>query len=184
MKKVFLSIIVLLLTANIFAQEITSSPPKAEMLKHEVGVSIGAISVFAHIPIVTPAINFSYYYNFNAKHSLGCLFSIVPFYGGNAWLQDNAGCWFAPELSYRFTYYRSTVCSFYLAVSVGAQLGFTSALEHGNINANGFIFAPVGYQLDLFGIKIGKIHSTIIELGYGTQGIIKIGYKYNFNSKN
>ncbi|MDR3046725.1 MAG: hypothetical protein LBU51_03800 [Bacteroidales bacterium] len=182
MKKIFLSIIALLLTANIFAQEITSSPPKVEMLKHEVGVSIGAFPAIAMLykfdfnPIIYPVLHFRYYYNFDTIHSLGILLSAIPFEGIG---RGYHGCLFIPELIYKISYYHSDWVSFYLSIAVGMQLGFAYSIDF----SPSFQFYPIACQLNLFGVQIGKIHSTFIELGYGSQGVVTIGYKHNFNKQ-
>jgi hypothetical protein len=175
MKKIFLSIIVLLLTANIFAQEITSSPPKVEMLKHEVGLSIGMIPEILVWPVFTYSLNFEYMYNINNKHSIGCVLSGTTYFLGESgflpvgYLQKKSEFfwWVAPQIKYKMIYHTSIYCSLYFSLSGGVQIP-------------NLAFA---YQFNPIGITIGSKHAANIELGYGTQGIVKIGYRYQFNSK-
>ncbi|MDR3047405.1 MAG: hypothetical protein LBU51_07320 [Bacteroidales bacterium] len=168
MKKIFLSIIVLLLTANIFAQEINSSPPKAEMLKHEVGGSIGAFPIIIIYPTISSSFNFSYFYHFNNRHAIGGSISFNPFTLG-----EKYGYGFSAELNYRFSFFRTELFYLYLSISAGFQFGL---IHNSNWGFIAFQFMPIG-------INIGKEHSAFAEIGYGSQGIVKMGYRYRFNSK-
>jgi hypothetical protein len=141
------------------------------MLKHEVGVSIGAFPVVAITPSLTYSINTNYYYNFNEKHSIGCSAAGTVFQPNAK--NTNIESWIAAQLNYRFSYFRKGSLSLYLTASCGFQSIFTD---------NDYFATLPAYLISPIGISMGSHHNTVIEIGYGTQGIIKIGYQYKFNS--
>ncbi|MDR2868582.1 MAG: hypothetical protein LBV46_03465 [Bacteroidales bacterium] len=174
MKKLTLSIIAFLLVTNMFAQEITAPASALSIPKHEIGASIGMIPVFLYLPVFTYSVNFDYNYNFNKNHSIGLSLSGTMYFLGKGFLPTGYGgkdsksiWWIAPQLKYRMSYYHSVLVSLYFSATIGIVAPFLMA----------------AYQLNLFGISIGKTHNTFVEIGYGTQGIVKIGYSYKFNSK-
>ncbi len=84
----------------------------------------------------------------------------------------NAFC--ALQASYRITFKRYPVCSLYSGVSLGFTLYFMDEQWK-----NDLVIFPSGH-LTVLGISLGKRNNGNIELGYGTQGVLKMGYSLRF----
>ena len=78
------------------------------------------------------------------------------------------------QASYRITFKRYTACSLY----AGCSLGFTLYLMDEQWKECPVIL-PSGH-LTVFGVSFGKRNNANIELGYGTQGVLNLGYNYRF----
>ncbi|MDR2980244.1 MAG: hypothetical protein LBV02_07385 [Bacteroidales bacterium] len=83
--------------------------------------------------------------------------------------------------NYRFTYYRQNAISLYTAIHFGLALKLIERKLLFSMEQN--VFSITALQVTGFGIEAGKIHAFITELGFGAQGLIKIGYRYKFNNK-
>ena len=148
-------------------------------------------------------LTFNYQYHFTSKHSIGFTFSWLGrhiqsylkdiSYGTMPGIRNdniliNSTGWehdFTLCANYRFTYYNKNALSLYTGIHVGVGLGFIERklllpAEY-NLGFNSYAF--LGMQLTALGIEVGKTHAFISELGFGVQGIIKVGYRYKFNSK-
>jgi hypothetical protein len=172
-----------------------------------VGVSYGALAQpmmfhsFVHLknPIVLGSLNLEYYYNFNKKHSIGAAFSVTSdcfnqhkwrsitnHYVGseNTYESEKGAAFFSIQLGYRFTFFSKNNISLYSSVFSGLGIRV--------ISFHNIYYDRIGLSekylltghLTFLGMTIGKKNCVNIELGLGAQGILQIGYKYKFNSKN
>ena len=147
----------------------------------------------------------NYNYHFNTKQSIGVSLSWVGIHVDTYWIYYdwsftggghpidtvNGSGWkhyFTLQGNYRNTYYRKNKISFYWGVHAGITLcvrdrdilpkefiyGFM-----GNVSNVKYYFTPA-LHLNAFGIEMGEKNVFNMELGIGTQGIAKIGYKYKF----
>lgn len=142
------------------------------------------------------SLSFQYQYHFNNRHSAGITTSYVlrnynvcsenkrKFTAHNHYiiLQGN----------YRYTYKQYANCSLYSALSIGAVLYIIDPkIKEDMLSQPELIFKnpdpndPTTFlspsaQLTLLGLRIGKANASQIELGFGTQGILKVGYSYQF----
>lgn len=78
------------------------------------------------------------------------------------------------QASYRISFKRFPTCSLYSVCSLGFILYLMDEQWKDSP-----ILLPSGH-LTLLGISLGKKNNGNIELGYGTQGTLKIGYSINF----
>ncbi|MCL2027950.1 MAG: hypothetical protein FWG79_05620 [Bacteroidales bacterium] len=137
----------------------------------------------------------NYNYHFNRKHSIGTSLSWVGRHVDKYdWIMDdtiNGRGWkhyFSLHFNYRYTYYRKNNTSLYF----GYHHGIVLCVRDKNIlykNTHHFLFGTISndqYYLNpamhitAFGIDVGTKHIFNMELGIGTQGILKTGYKYKF----
>jgi len=149
---------------------------------------------------------FNYNYHFNSKRSIGGSLSWVGKHIDTYWEYPSTsffGSWsnadtingsgwkhyFTLQGNYRNTYYRKNdIIAFYWGINYGITLCIRNKdilpketidfLVGTESNVRTY-FAPA-MHLNLFGIEIGKEYVLNLELGIGTQGLIKIGYKYKF----
>lgn len=136
------------------------------------------------------AFNLHYFYNITRKHSLGAVLSTtllnvtIPrsektYKGINTYITLNA--------TYRFTYKSFPNIDFYLGVGLGATFGieakeineFVKTVWNNDKWTRRFFVGP-SVQLTLLGMRVGKANAANIELGFGPEGILKIGYSYKF----
>ncbi|MCL2027589.1 MAG: hypothetical protein FWG79_03780 [Bacteroidales bacterium] len=148
---------------------------------------------------------FSYNYHFNSKHSIGGSASWVGKHVDIYWVYPAWGFWgsgrpaitvegsgwihyFTLQGNYRRTYYRTDHISLFFGVNVGATLCLRSkeilpeeeiTFLLGSISNARYIFGPA-FHITAFGVETGTKHVFNMELGIGTQGSLKIGYKYRF----
>lgn len=142
------------------------------------------------------AFTFNYYYNISRFHAIG-LQSTVAFRHITTLPTDNPyqepyspliktlkrknlpynslNAFWALQASYRITFKRYPVCTLYAGVS----LGFTLYLRDEQWKGEQPVILPSGH-LTLLGISLGKRNNGNIELGYGTQGTLKMGYSIKF----
>lgn len=141
------------------------------------------------------AFTFNYYYNISRFHAIG-LQSTVAFRHITTLPTDNPyqepyspliktlkrknqpynslNAFWALQASYRITFKRYPICTLYAGCSLGFTLYFMDKQWK-----NDLVIFPSGH-LTLFGISLGKRNNGNIELGYGTQGILKMGYSIKF----
>lgn len=136
------------------------------------------------------AFNLHYFYNITRKHSVGAVISttllnvIIPrseknYKGINTYITLNA--------TYRFTYKSFPNIDFYLGVGLGATFGieakeineFVRTVWDNDKWTRRFFVGP-SVQLTLLGMRVGKANSANIELGFGPEGILEVGYSYKF----
>jgi hypothetical protein len=145
---------------------------------------------------------FNYNYHFNQKNSIGISLSWVGKHIETYWIYpaDRAnlttdtvdGCgwrhYFTLMGNYRHTYHRKNKLSLYWGFYLGATLCIRDKdilpkeVRHhfiGSTNNDRYYFAPA-IQLNAFGLEIGGKNIFNIELGIGTQGLFKVGFKYKY----
>lgn len=86
---------------------------------------------------------------------------------------NSLNAFWALQASYRITFKRYPVCALYSGCSLGFTLYFMD--EHWK----GAVIFPSGH-LTLLGVTLGKHNNGNIEIGYGTQGILNVGYSRRF----
>ena len=133
------------------------------------------------------SLTFNYQYHFSKKHSIGFDVSWLGRYISNYTSKSdmretvNAKGWenfFTLCANYRFTYFNRNNISLYTALHFGVALGVIERkLLFSEEPATYFVTA---LQITGLGIEAGYPHAFISELGFGAQGLIKIGYRYKF----
>jgi len=184
------------------------SPQGEQTRHHEVGVSYGClpISIFSLYPHSmvfwsdgwdevaesfnpkpwVSCLNLHYSYHFNRFHSI-----IVT---GNWFVmqhESNSYSWtpllkyhhlVGLQVGYGITYFTKGVVSLYSTANVGFVVdlgtpgGFVPSYLVGGLRPE--IWPE--FQMCLLGIRLGKANAANFELGFGTQGMLKIGYDYRF----
>ena len=89
--------------------------------------------------------------------------------------------------TYRFIYKSFPNIDFYLGVGIGATFGieakeineFVRTVWNNDKWTRRFFVGP-SVQLTLLGMRVGKANAANIELGFGPEGILGIGYSYKF----
>jgi len=149
---------------------------------------------------------FSYNYRFNPTHRIGASLSWVGKHIDTYWIYGgktlfgiytkpdtvNGNGWkhyFTLQVSYLHTYYcKNDKIALYWGISSGITLCLidkdilpkeTQYTLLGTVSNAKYHFAPT-MQLNAFGMELGRKNAFITELGIGTQGILKIGYRYKF----
>lgn len=149
------------------------------------------------------AFNLHYFYNITRKHSVGAVLSTTllnvtihsinyqdiciwfpaheerNYHGINTYITLNA--------TYRFTYKSFPNIDFYLGVGLGATFGieakeineFVRTIWNKDKMTRRFFVGPTA-QLTLLGMRVGKTNAANIELGFGPEGIVEVGYSYEF----
>lgn len=147
------------------------------------------------------AFNLHYFYNITRKHSVGAVLSatllnvtIHSIDHHNIWLpaveeRDYHGIntYITLNATYRFIYKSFPNIDFYLRVGVGATFGieakeindFTRTIWNNDKMTRRFFVGPTA-QVTLLGMRVGKVNAANIELGFGPEGILEVGYSYEF----
>ena len=134
----------------------------------------------------------SYRYHFTERHSLGIvttlLFSkIVDKYDVN----DHSGVFtfWSLEPQYRFIHKRFKHCALYFGAAVGVTFRIASndklpgldTAEGGWFSVDyGRFFVMPSSHITFLGVSVGKDNAANFELGFGTQGILNVGYSHRF----
>jgi hypothetical protein len=143
----------------------------------------------------------NYNYHFKPKHSAGVSLSWLGKHVDVYWLYphysfsfpsaerrledydtiDSKGWhhYFILMGNYRYTYYRKNIITLYFAVHAGATLCVINekvSIYHIK-DREKYVWLPA-FQLTALGIDIGRKNVFNLELGVGTQGVIKLGYKF------
>jgi hypothetical protein len=134
---------------------------------------------------LSPSLTFQYHYHFNSKHAIGAsttwAFRHITENDGAAYKKGNEH-YLAPQFSYRYTYYQKNNLALYLTVNVGLTFYIQDKiLMTKNQKDNFWIMTNI--HVNPIGISIGNKHAFCAELGFGTQGTLKIGYMYKFNNR-
>ena len=180
-----------LLTLQSFAQENeTPAPlqPQPDFLKHEIGVSYGLFATPLIIPIIQPTLpnfNLSYYYNFNKHHAIGVTLSIwIPViydFDYRQWWYDGSAI-LTPQVNYRVSYCQKKVISLYSVVSLGWKIPIKMEKEYDLLFPEANYYPAV--HVTFIGMRIGNQQDAgTVEIGYGTHGIIVLGYSHKFKNK-
>jgi hypothetical protein len=195
-----------LLPSLITAQESTS--PLKDFSKHEIGISAGAFPVIGIFykyswPVdfdllghyyyqdrgdgrylksyLIGAFSFEYKYNFNYRHALGIIVSWACRKRDVHLSEIKIGTdnYFALQAGYRFTYKRFEKLSLYSALYAGATFYLQDKdLMNDDQKSNFWVYPSL--HIALFGVSVGKKNAANFEVGFGTQGLIKVGYCYKF----
>lgn len=125
--------------------------------------------------------SFEYKYNFTFRHALGITASwacrrIEENLREIKTATDN---YFALQAGYRFTYKHFEKLSLYSALYAGATL-YIQDKQLMNDDQKSNFWAYPSLHVTLFGISVGKKNAADFEVGFGTQGMIKVGYCYKF----
>ncbi|MCL2131635.1 MAG: hypothetical protein FWH36_04165 [Lentimicrobiaceae bacterium] len=151
---------------------------------------------------------FNYNYHFSPKHSMGVSLSWVGKHIDTYWVHygysfslsggssypidtvDGSGWrhYFTLQGNYRYTYFHNNRISLYFGVLWGITLCIrdkdilpkeTIHYLLGSVgNERCWLFPAIHFNA--FGIEIGKKYVFNTELGLGTQGLLKVGFKYKF----
>ena len=145
----------------------------------------------------------NYNYHFNSKRSLGGSISWVGKHVDRYWKYspgwlssadetiDGSGWkhYFTMQVNYRNTYYRKNdKIALYWGISGGITLCVrdkailpkeTLDLFLGTESNAEYVFSPA-MQLNAFGMELGEKYLYHLELGIGTQGLLKTGFRYKF----
>jgi len=146
---------------------------------------------------------FNYNYHFNSKRSLGGSVSWVGKHIDTYWKYspnllssandtiDGRGWkhYFTVQANYRNTYYRNDDnIALYWGISFGITLCVrdrnilpkeTLHLFLSTISNDRYIVTPA-MHINAFGIEFGEKYKFHLELGFGTQGLVKTGFRYKF----
>jgi len=175
---------------------------KPSFYKYEIAISCGGLSnpttffPSTNLLIFIPSFNIEYYYNFNHRHSLIGALNFATDYINQVKLTDKVSKdpYFADipkekcgtsffnsiQIGYRFIYYAISQWTLYGSVFGGLDMMYynTKALKDEHL-----WFSPA-IQINPFGILYGKNnHRLSVELGFGTHGILSVGYHYVFNNR-
>ncbi|HOF15518.1 MAG TPA: hypothetical protein PLF32_02580 [Bacteroidales bacterium] len=122
-----------------------------------------------------------YKYNFTSRHAIGMTTSwacrkIID----SNWVRTDVYIdnYFAPQIGYYLTYKRFEKLSLYSAIHFGVTFYYEDIHMTG-IKKRNFWALPSMY-LTFLGISVGNKNAGNFEFGFGTQGVIKAGYRYKF----
>lgn len=134
----------------------------------------------------------SYRYHFTEYHSLGVVSTLLFCKIEDKYnVDDHSGffTFWTLEPQYRFTYKRFKNCALYLGGGVGITFRIASndKMPYWDTAGGGLFSATYGKvaawpssHITFFGISVGKNNHADFELGFGTQGILKLGYSCRF----
>lgn len=146
---------------------------------------------------------FNYNYHFSSKNSTGVSLSWVGKHIDTYWEYSeswfnradtiNGSGWkhfFTLQGNYRNTYYRQNNISLYFGIYYGITLCIRDKdILHNETfywlmgsESNARYYVSPAMHLNFFGLETGEKYVFNLELGLGTQGIVKIGFKYKFNN--
>jgi len=125
--------------------------------------------------------SFEYKYNFTFRHAIGINASWACRKVEENLEEIKTGIvnYFVLQAGYRFTYKRFEKLSLYSALYVGATFCLQDKELMDDDQKSNFWGTP-SLHLALFGISVGKKNAADFEVGFGTQGLIKVGYCYKF----
>jgi hypothetical protein len=143
---------------------------------------------------------FNYNYHRNLKHSFGFSLSWVGKHIETYWIYsgtsrsydtvDGSGWnhYFTLQGNYRYTYYRKNKISFYFGISGGITLCDRDEDILPKETISGFIgstsniktYLSPAMQFHVFGMELGEKYILNMELGIGTQGFFKMGFKNKY----
>ncbi len=204
LKKIILIVLLFCTIISAFAQENQSSQ-LLKMKKHEFNVSVGVFPIplnpynlvfedfyfsgfffgFVNKPendsySIPFSFNIRYFYNFNSKYSLGVcgVYSLKKIedllsteYGVNIHV-------YSLFISNKFTYINKSNFSVYSSIGIG--INYTNELSISDrfsfTEGTNYIFPDI--QICLLGLNFAKSKILNMEIGYGAQGIFKVGVNF------
>lgn len=131
----------------------------------------------------------NYQYHIKKKHSIGGTFSWLGRYITNYTRNQETGeiidakGWdnsFSLCANYRFTYYNKNAVSLYTALHLGITI--VQIEKKLLLASEKSAYCMAALQVTGLGIEAGKTHAFIAELGFGCQGLLKVGYRYKFKN--
>jgi hypothetical protein len=127
------------------------------------------------------AFSMEYKYNFTSRHAAGITVSWACRKRDVHLREIKTGTdnYFVLQAGYRFTYKRFKKLSLYSALYAGATFYLQDKQLMNDEQKSNFWVYP-SLHLTLFGISVGKKNAADFEVGFGTQGLIKVGYCYKF----
>lgn len=134
----------------------------------------------------------SYRYHFTSYQSLGIVSTLLF-----SKMEDNdrdrnrsgVFTYWSLEPQYRITYKRFEHCAFYISWALGITMRIASNDELSQwdnsnsdwftMNYGRFVVVPSSH-ITLLGISLGKNNAANFEIGFGTQGLLNVGYSRKF----
>ena len=149
----------------------------------------------------------NYNYHFDLLHSFGVSLSWVGKHYEKKWVYsgyiypdrknhtetvDGKGWkhYFTLQGNYRITYFQKKDISLFMGLFTGVSLCLVDKnllpkekihVLLGSISNDTYYFLPA-MHFNYFGYEVGEKNVLTIELGIGTQGLLKIGYRYKFKN--
>lgn len=167
-------------------------PARSSLRHHDLHLNVGCDTIDSWL---IGAFTFHYFYNITRFHAVG-VHSTLAFRHSTVLPNENPyqepvspliktlkreqqpynslNAYWTLQASYRITFKRYAFCSLYSAVSAG----FTLYMMDNHWKSDPVIL-PSGH-ITALGISLGKDNNANIELGFGTQGILKVGYSRRF----
>ena len=149
---------------------------------------------------------FNYNYHVDSKHSIGASLSWVGKHIDKYWIYGGPGDIFSPrepldtvngsgwkhfftlQINYRQNYFHRDKISLYYGIHCGITFGMrdkdilpkeTHHFFSGSESNVRYYWAAAAH-LTPFGMELGMKYVYYLELGIGTQGLIKTGFRYKF----
>lgn len=145
------------------------------------------------------SINLQYHLYFNKLHSFDVNLSWSAIkhtepdiYVRHYAYRNNYVHYLGIQAGYSIHFFNTEKISLYSSIYLGATLFLIGDGAYYEDGINHFTEVPNNYplknlrdlcfdfQINYLGIRIGKHNAANIELGYGSQGLLKIGYSYKF----
>jgi hypothetical protein len=179
MKKAICLLLLALFTGTLFAQEEQTVPTGFIVPKHEIGISYGGYPTPFIVPTnFFPDINLDYYYNINPRHAVGATLSLLFAIPNN---YNPFGMVISPQVNYRVSYCQRNANDFCFNLYSLASIGWK--ISTGSMADNWFAMFPT-IHVTFVGMRVGNRRDAAkIEFGWGTHGLIVVGYTHSFIRK-
>jgi hypothetical protein len=142
-------------------------------------------------PVWSGSVNLQYHYHFNKHNALDLDVSWAMYKHQKMVAVENKYRYGSPYLNflsvmlgYSVHYYTTEKVSLYSSVYAGGTIYCIGTLwtNYGNYEGGE---SPVmtlkgALHVNIMGIRVGKNNAATFELGFGTQGVLKFGYSYQF----
>lgn len=148
-----------------------------------------------HQPIWSGSVNLQYHCYFNKYNALDLDVSWAMYKHHKMEAVENMYAYRSPYLhfisvmlGYSVHYFTTEKISLYSSVYVGGTvycigslwMNYNSQTATYEIGKSPVMTLKGAMHVNILGIRIGKRNAANIELGFGTQGVLKIGYNYQF----
>lgn len=141
----------------------------------------------------TQGVNVQYNRHFNKNNVLSVDFSWSSYKHKQKYIDNYDFEWkhvnyFTLQIGYSVHYYTTKMISLYSSFYAGATFycigrmdGTPSSSTDEIIYPDKFhyIFRPA-LQVNFLGVRVGQRNAANFEIGFGTQGVLKVGYSYQF----
>lgn len=146
-------------------------------------------------PILSGSVNLQYHYYFNRHSALDIDVSWAMYKHHNMIAVENRYKYgneylhfISAQIGYSIHYLHKEKVTLYSSVYLGGTIYYIGTLwDYYDIRTGEFIGAarPVmtlnpALQINFIGFRVGKHNAANIELGFGTQGILNVGYSRKF----